>query len=151
MTKSVTDYRTQAQNIINGINQGFSAGDTQTETPKKEEEFYLNIGKRVTIEDPENPGEMLDILCNIPAVISLSSLKARVVRGNNVINNQKAEVGNKLLERIKEIMLTLEPGDAYPLKPMHAEIYRSKASGTAGTEGNGDVNPMMDQLDLDDI
>lgn len=154
MTKTATDFRAEAAAIINGSanNGAFSAGDANsTPTVKKEEEFYLNIGRRVTVEDPENPGSTLDILCNIPAVISLSTIKARVVRGNNVLNNQKAEVGNKLLERLQEAMLTLQPGDTLPLKPFDAEIYRRVLPGTEGTEANGDTNPLMAQVDFDDL
>lgn len=139
----ITDFRARAAAMMNpaGSNQ---TNQTASNDQRPKEEFWLNVGLRLPMEDPENPGQMIEVFCPLAVGIPFGQMKARTVRGNDLLNNQTAEVGEMLRIKLQEAMLKLSHGEAMPLD-LDVELRRVKRQGVEGTAANGYENPLLVQ------
>ena len=67
-------------------------------------------------------------------------MKARTVRGNDLLTNQAAEVGEMLRKKYQEEMKKLSHGEAMNVD-LDVEIRRVKQQGVEGTAAAGYENP----------
>ena len=144
MTNDVDDFRALANAMMNpnqGTN-GAAQGEAKDQRPK--EEFWMNVGLRMDMPDPANPGETLEVFCPLAVGIPFGQMKARTVRGNDLLNNQTAEVGEMLRVKLQEEMIKLAHGEAMAAD-LDVEIRRVKKKGVEGTAAAGYENPLLVQ------
>ena len=143
MTNDVTDFRARANEMMNGGNNN-DDNQSQSKDQRPKEEFWMNVGLRMDMPDPANPGETLEVFCPLAVGIPFGQMKARTVRGNDLLNNQTAEVGEMLRVQYQEEMLKLAHGEAMPVD-LDVEIRRVKKQGVEGTAAAGYENPLLVQ------
>lgn len=141
MTNDVTEFRARAQAMMNRNNDTSNQNDNKDQRPK--EEFWMNVGLRMEVPDPTT-GDMIEVFCPLSVGIPFGQMKPRVVRGNDLLNNQTAEVGEMLRVKLQEEMMALKPGEALPVD-LDVEIRRVKKQGEAGTAAAGYENPLLVQ------
>ena len=139
MANDITNFRAQAQKMMGTGNQENTDNDQR---PK--EEFWMNVGLRMTIPNPNDPSEMIEVFCPLAVGIPFGQMKERVVRGNDLINNQAAEVGEMLRKQYQEAMLQLAHGESMNVD-LDVEIRRVKKAGVDGTAAAGYENPLLVQ------
>lgn len=137
-----TDFRARANAMINGNKPQNNQPDSKDQRPK--EEFWMNVGLRIDVPDPENPNEMIEVFCPLSVGIPFGQMKKREVRGNDLLNNQAAEVGEMLRVKYQEAMMKLAHGEAMSVD-LDVEIRRVKKQGVEGTAAAGYENPMLVQ------
>ena len=145
MTDQVTDFRARAKAMMNpGQADNASGNQTKPADQRPKEEFWMNVGLRMDMPDPTNPGETIEVFCPLAVGIPFGQMKARTVRGNDLLNNQTAEVGEMLRVQYQEAMMKLAHGESMAVD-LDVEIRRVKKQGVEGTAAAGYENPLLVQ------
>jgi hypothetical protein len=111
-----------ASSIIGAALGNKSAGNKPADRPQAE--IYINVG--VTVQMPNEEGEMVDVFLSLPYGLPLDTMSDLVIRGNNQVWNDQAAARNELKAALVKLGESLEQGVGQTMPKLQVQLYRRK-------------------------